>query len=146
VSGANATSASATSDAQGQAKLTYAGTNVGTDQVTAFADVNNNGQQDVTDPFATASATFTLKEADRILVPNLIGLTKAGAQTALESVGLALGKVVTETTTTFAIRALTLSVVDQNPAAGSAVNPGSLVNITLSDVIDGPGGPVLEEI
>jgi hypothetical protein len=144
VSGANATSASATSDGLGQAKLTYAGTNVGTDQVTAFADVTNNGQQDVTDPFATASATFTLKEADRILVPNLLGKTRTEAQTALESVGLALGKVTTGITVS--IRAATLVVEDQNPAAGTAVNPGSAVNIVLAEIGEGPGGPVLEEI
>jgi hypothetical protein len=136
VSGANSTSSSAVSDAQGQAKLTYTGTNAGTDQITAFADINNNGVQEVTEPFATASETFTLKEADRILVPNLIGLTRTGAETALNQVGLALGKVTTETIVS--IRAVTLLVSAQSPAAGALVNPGSAVNITLSSIDEGP--------
>jgi hypothetical protein len=138
VTGANSTSSSAVSDAQGQAKLTYTGTNAGTDQITAFADINNNGVQEVTEPFATASETFTLKEADRILVPNLIGLTRTGAETALNQVGLALGKVTTETFES--IRAITLFVRAQSPAAGALVNPGSAVNITVSSTID--EGPV----
>ncbi len=135
VTGANTAGASGVSDAQGQAKLTYAGTNAGTDSITAFADVNGNGQQDVTDPFATASATFTVKEANRVIVPSVVGLTPAAAKTRLEAAGLALGRVTQESIASFSARAATLFVIAQNPAAGALVNPGSAVNVTVSNAV-----------
>jgi hypothetical protein len=128
VTGANSTSSTATTDAKGQAKLTYTGTNVGTDQVTAFADVNNNGVQETTDPFAVSSVTFSFREADRILVPDLAGLTQAAAETALANAGLARGRVTISPFPKFGL----LLVSDQNPVAGLLVNPGSAVDITLT--------------
>jgi hypothetical protein len=58
VSGANTTSGSATSDASGNATFTYAGTNPGTDTITACADINNNGLCDPEEPTATATKTW----------------------------------------------------------------------------------------
>jgi hypothetical protein len=127
VTGANATSSAATTDAKGEAKLTYTGTNAGTDQVTAFADVNNNGQQDVSDPFAVAAVTFSIREADRVLVPDLEGMTRLGAENTLRDAGLALGRV----TIAPVPRTGILLVVAQDPAAGVLVNPGSAVNIGM---------------
>ena len=64
VVGANAASGSVTTDANGQAKFCYTGTKVGVDTITAFADTNNNGQQDLLpisggpEPSATAIKTY----------------------------------------------------------------------------------------
>jgi hypothetical protein len=91
VIGANQLNVNATTNAQGQATLTYQGVNSGTDQITAFADVNNNNQQDVGDPFVQASAQFTVRAADRVIVPSVIGLTTAAAKTKLEAARLTLG-------------------------------------------------------
>jgi hypothetical protein len=53
-----------------------------------------------------------------VMVPNLVGLTQAQAVAALQAVGLVLGTV-------------TPGLVEQSlPAAGTAVAPGSVVNVT----------------
>ena len=143
VAGTHTTSGSGTTNAQGQATFTYSGTNAGSDQVTAFADVNNNGVQDVTDPFATASATFKQQEGSRVLVPHLFGLQRAEAELALTEAQLVLGRV----TIVGGFSKLPLVVIDQDPIGGSSVLAGAAVNVTMERTVisDGPGGPILVE-
>ncbi len=57
VTGRNSTSGTATTDSNGKASISYTGTNAGTDTISAYADMNNNGTQDSGEP--TASATIT---------------------------------------------------------------------------------------
>ena len=59
VSGANTSSGTETTDASGNATVSYVGTNTGTDTVTAYADLNNNGTQDSGEPGATATVTWS---------------------------------------------------------------------------------------
>jgi serine/threonine-protein kinase len=61
-------------------------------------------------------------------VPDLVGMTQQGAATALEQVGLKVGKVVSEQSD----KGPAGTVVSQDPAAASKVAEGSLVALTLS--------------
>jgi len=79
VSGANTTSGSATSDASGNATFTYAGTNPGTDTITACADINNNGLCDPEEPTATATKTW---EAQITAAGTSISSTEGGYRQA----------------------------------------------------------------
>src|SRR5262249_4848745 len=58
VSGVNTGSGSGTTNSSGQAVFTYAGTNPGTDTITACADINNNSTCDPEEPTATATKTW----------------------------------------------------------------------------------------
>jgi hypothetical protein len=64
VSGANTASGSATTNASGQATFTYSGTHFGADAITAFADTNGNGTQDLTEPSDHATKAWTLATLD----------------------------------------------------------------------------------
>jgi Bacterial Ig-like domain (group 1) len=68
VSGANITSGSAVTDADGVATFCYTGTNAlpGSDTITAFADADDDGVNDAApaDPEDTASKTWGLPESD----------------------------------------------------------------------------------
>ena len=57
VSGANSASGTMTTDGSGNTVISYTGNNSGTDTLTAYADMNNNGSQDSGEP--TASVTIT---------------------------------------------------------------------------------------
>jgi Bacterial Ig-like domain (group 1) len=59
VTGANSGSGSETTDANGQAEFCYTGTVAGVDAITAFADTNDDGTQDVGEPFGGATKTWT---------------------------------------------------------------------------------------
>jgi hypothetical protein len=59
VTGANPTSGSDVTDANGQATFTYTGTHTGTDTITAYADTNGNGSQDAGEPSGTATKAWT---------------------------------------------------------------------------------------
>jgi Bacterial Ig-like domain (group 1) len=58
VSGVNTGSGSGATNGSGQATFTYAGTNPGTDTITACADINNNGSCDPEEPIASATKTW----------------------------------------------------------------------------------------
>lgn len=58
VSGANETSGSATTDANGEASFTYTGNDEGEDTITAWLDQNGNSEIDADEPQATASKTW----------------------------------------------------------------------------------------
>ena len=62
VTGANPTSGSDATDANGDAVFTYTGAAAGPDTITAFADNDGDSSQDAGDPGDTATATWTLEE------------------------------------------------------------------------------------
>src|SRR5918997_1450261 len=59
VTGANTAGGTVTTNAQGQAQFCYTGQNVGPDLITAYADANNNNQQDATELVATTTKIYT---------------------------------------------------------------------------------------
>ena len=59
VTGANPTSGTDTTDGSGNAHLSYTGTNAGTDTITAFADLNNNGTQVSGEPTGSVTVTWS---------------------------------------------------------------------------------------
>ena len=59
VSGGNSTSATVTTNQSGQATFSYLTTNIGTDTVSAYVDINNDGTDDPGDPSDTATVTVT---------------------------------------------------------------------------------------
>jgi uncharacterized protein (DUF2141 family) len=128
VAGANFTGGELTSNAEGQVAFTYTGTNAGTDEVTAFADLNDNDRQDVGEPFAKAQATFFTREIGRVIVPDVNGMDLESARSTLAEVGLSVGNVATIASFP---RFGTPVVIDQQPLAGSRVTPGSLVHLTM---------------
>jgi hypothetical protein len=59
IAGANPSAGAVTTGADGTALITWAGTKVGTDTLTAFTDLNGNGVQDPDEPRQTAVVTWT---------------------------------------------------------------------------------------
>ncbi len=59
VTGANPNTGSATTDANGKASYSYTSNHAGTDTVLAYADFDNDGVQDATDPGASTTVTWT---------------------------------------------------------------------------------------
>jgi CSLREA domain-containing protein len=59
VTGVNSASGSDTTDANGEATFCYTGTTAGEDAITAFADTNDDGDQDVGEPTGAATKTWT---------------------------------------------------------------------------------------
>jgi len=134
VTGVNHAGSSLTTNTQGQAQFCYTGTNAGVDRITAFADKNANGIQDMGEPFAVASQTYVVAEPARVLVPSVLGRTRPAATTALTSAGLSVGRVTTlpdPPRTGFRGVFVGPFVVDQSPDAGARVVQGSAVNLTL---------------
>jgi hypothetical protein len=141
VTGANRADAEVVSDPQGQARFGYRGSNEGQDAVTAFADVNRSGQQEMGEPFATAAVTFVARPVGRVIVPDLGGLPRQALAPALARANLTLGRV---TLRRFAGRPGGLPlVISQSPDAGALVTPGSAVDVVLmaEPIEDFPGRP-----
>jgi hypothetical protein len=59
IAGANPGSGAVTTGADGNAAITWAGANVGTDTLTAFIDANNNGVRDAGEPQQTVDVVWT---------------------------------------------------------------------------------------
>jgi hypothetical protein len=59
IAGANPSAGAVTTGADGTALISWAGTKVGTDTLTAFTDLNGNGVQDADEPRQTAVVTWT---------------------------------------------------------------------------------------
>jgi hypothetical protein len=59
ITGANPSAGAVTTGADGVAAITWTGTNVGTDTLTAFTDLNGNGVRDANEPERTATVTWT---------------------------------------------------------------------------------------
>jgi serine/threonine-protein kinase len=85
------------------------------------------GQTQVTIYVAEAAPTTTV---DKVTVPNVVGMTEEDAEASLRSKGLVVQK---ETSS----GGIAGRVRGQNPAAGSRVDPGSTVVITIGT---GSGG------
>jgi Bacterial Ig domain/PASTA domain len=97
----------------------------GTHTLTAIA-------RDAAGNLATSgSVSVTVANAENT-VPNVVGLTQAGASSAIADAGLKLGTVTTTTSTTVPAG----SVISQNPAAGTKVASGTAVALVVSS---GPG-------
>ena len=64
----------------------------------------------------------------QILVPNVVGVPQAAATTAITAVGLTVGTVTQQSSTTVASG----NVISQNPAAGGTAPSGSAVNLVVS--------------
>ena len=60
VAGPNETAGTATTDAQGSARITWDGVREGTDTLTAYIDVNGNSTNDASEPTGRATVTWTL--------------------------------------------------------------------------------------
>ena len=149
-----------TTNAQGQAQFCYTGTNIGADRITVFADVNGNGIQDVGEPFAIASQTYYVPEPTRVIVPSLIGATRAAAASRLDErgagaragdsapgptgpTGLPFARQTSPGTLSLGTAPrpflpvggggvfLGPFVVDQSPEAGARVVQGSAVDVTM---------------
>lgn len=92
-----------------------------------------------TKPQPTSTSIVILKGAngasqqsvdDRVVVPNLVGLTQAQADTALTAVGL--GSDIAGGATHSSGTSSTGTVVAQAPAPGSQVMRGSVIDLTVS--------------
>jgi beta-lactam-binding protein with PASTA domain len=66
--------------------------------------------------------------APMVAVPNVVGLTEAGASTAITEAKLTLGSVTQQNSNTVA----TGNVISQDPASGSSAAEGSPVNLVIS--------------
>ena len=66
--------------------------------------------------------------ASQVAVPNVVGGTQAAATTALAGVGLLVGTVTTQPSSTVP----NFDVISESPIAGTSVNVGSAVNLVLS--------------
>jgi hypothetical protein len=73
----------------------------------------------------------------QVAVPNVVGDTEAAAAGAITAAGLTVGTVTIASSTTVAAG----EVISENPGAGSFVNPGSAVSLTVSS-----GPPISETI
>ena len=74
----------------------------------------------------------------KVEVPDVVGLTENGARTTLERQGLTMSSSTTSACTPDEQN----QVVDQNPSAGTKVDPGSEVQVAICQpVVDGGGGP-----
>ena len=117
--------------ADAQKALTTAGLAVGTittaNSVTVAAgkviSQNPTGGTNVA-PGSAVALVLSLGTA----VPNVVGLTEAGAQTALTAAGLTVGRVATANSATVAIG----KVISQIPVAGIKETPGSAVALVIS--------------
>jgi hypothetical protein len=74
VTGANPGTFTETTDQFGQAKITYTGQNVGTDNIAAYADTDNSNTQDTGEPGDTATKTWTTP----ISTPCAVKITNGG--------------------------------------------------------------------
>jgi len=79
-----------------------------------------------TDQFVTA--TFNTTAPMQVPVPNVVGQTQAAASTAITGVGLAVGTVTQQSSSSVASG----YVVSESPAAGTNVASGSAVNLVVS--------------
>ncbi len=70
VSGPNATSGTVTTDVNGNATISYVGSNVGSDTVNAYADLNGNSFQNTGEPSSSATVVWSTTAASLTLTPS----------------------------------------------------------------------------
>ena len=80
------------------------------------------------DVTGASSVTTKPNPTSGLVVPNVVGLTEAAATSAITGAGLVLGTVTQQSSSTVAIG----NVISESPTAGTAVNGGSRVNLTVS--------------
>ncbi|WP_342346735.1 PASTA domain-containing protein, partial [uncultured Nitrospira sp.] len=117
--------------AAAQTAITNVGLIVGTVTQAGSATVpagdvisQNPGGGNNVEPGSTVALVVSLGP----VVPNVVGLTQAAAQTAITSAGLTVGTVTTATSVTVPIG----NVISQTPASGTSVTAGSVVNLVVS--------------
>lgn len=74
------------------------------------------------------TAPPTTPASTSVLVPDVIGMPQVTALITISSVGLAVGTITAQTSTTFASG----DVISQSPVAGTSVSAGSAVNLIVS--------------
>ncbi len=80
-----------------------------------------------------AATSSSVQQPLNVLVPPVVGLTQAAAQTAIVTAGLDVGNVTPQTSATVPAD----EVISQDPTAGTSVPPGTGVDLIVST---GPGG------
>lgn len=93
---------------------------------TASAQCDGYFESDYND--ASYYATGYFEENNCIVAPDVVGLSQAAADVALEAVGLDTGNVVSRCS-----GQASGEVIDQIPPAGTVLAPGSLVDINISN-------------
>jgi beta-lactam-binding protein with PASTA domain len=78
--------------------------------------------------FANGGSAVNLVVSGGTAVPNVVGATEAAATAAIQSAGLVVGTVTQQASTTVP----TGYVISESPLAGTAVSPGSAVNLVVS--------------
>lgn len=111
VTGANPRSGSDTTDANGQAHLTYTGSASGKDTITAFADLNANGTQSSDEPSSTTTITWSASTLS--LSPIDANFALGTTQTIVATVKDASGKAMNGVMVRYTITGV-------NPISGSA--------------------------
>ncbi len=116
VSGANSTSGTVTTDANGNATINYTGTHAGADTVTVYADYNNNGSMDGGEPSATATVNWTLTAT-----------LKLSPTTTTPGVGTTSYSAVSLTTSEGGVPGVPIryTVTGVNPTSGSMTTDGN---------------------
>jgi Big-like domain-containing protein/beta-propeller repeat-containing protein len=120
VSGANSASGSDATDANGEATFTYTGTTAGLDAISAFADSDNDGTQDVGEPGDTATKLWTPSAPATLTLAPPAATNTVGTQHCLTAtVRDAFGNPVPGVTVRFSVP--TASATAASPASGSDV-------------------------
>ena len=82
---------------------------------------------------------ITITRLGEIVVPNVVNLAQADAESAIVAAGLTVGTVTTASSDTVPVG----EVISQSPASGSLVAPGSAVDLTVSS---GPANIVVPNV
>ena len=82
----------------------------------------------------SAGSSVNLVISSGVTVPNVVNDTQAAATTAITGAGLVVGTTTNASSSTVAIG----SVISESPAAGTAVNGGSSVNLVISTGVTVP--------
>lgn len=121
------------SQAQAEKAVTAAGFKVGTvtirtDQSKAAGTVLEQAPEGGVEERQGSAIDLTVSaKQSTVKVPDVVGLTSADARTAIESAGL-----VERTATEYSDTVPAGNVIDQTPASGSNVTPGSAVTVSIS--------------
>ena len=133
---ANPTTGSDVTDADGEAEFCYTGTVAGGDAITAYADTNNDGTQDVDEPSGAATKTWTPgPPATLVLDPAADTNTVGEDHTVTATVEDAFGNPVPGVTVRFSVTGATFPT----PSSGSDVTDANgEATFTYSAALPGP--------
>ncbi len=128
--------------AAAETAITSAHLNVGTitEQFSAFVPlgqvISQSPWADTTVAPNTAINLIISSGPAPVSVPNVVGMTQAAAETAINDANLTVGTVTEQFSDTVA----TGKVISQNPSAGATAAPGTAVNLIVSKGKSGGGG------